>query len=202
MKNHLLKFKNFLFLGIFLICSYANAQTVSGKVSDTNGPLPGASIVVKGTTNGTQTDFDGKYTLNNVPSDAILVVSFVGYATQEINVSGKTEINFILKENAGTLDEVVVVGYTSQTRADLTGSVASVDVSESIKTPVTNAAQLLENRVSGVQVINSGQPGTAPKITIRGFGTTNNTNPLYIIDGVQTDDPTILNNISPNNNNN
>ena len=184
-------------MGIFLICSFASAQTVSGTVTDANGPLPGASVVVKGTTNGTQTDFDGKYTLDKVPSDAVLVVSFVGYKTQEVNVAGKTEINFILKENAGLLQEVVVTGYTTQTRADLTGAVGSVDVEQATKTPVTNAAQLLQGRVAGVNVVNSGAPGTAPKITIRGFGTTNNTNPLYIIDGVQTNDPNVLNTINP-----
>jgi len=198
MKNYLPYYRSLLILGIFMVCGFANAQTVTGTVTDANGPLPGASVIIKGTTNGTQTDFDGNYTLNNVASNAVLVVSFVGYVAKEVNVNGQSTVNIKLQESASRLDEVVVVGYSAKTRGDLTGSVASVDVSESIKTPVTNAAQLLEGRVSGVQVTNSGQPGTAPKITIRGFGTTNNTNPLYIIDGVQTDDPTILNSINPN----
>ncbi|MCF6214231.1 MAG: TonB-dependent receptor [Flavobacteriaceae bacterium] len=197
MKNNLLLLRYLLLIGIFMLCSFAEAQTVSGVVSDASGPLPGASVIIKGTKNGTQTDFDGKYSLKEVTSDAVLVVSFVGYVTQEVSINGRATINIKLKESASQLNEVVVVGYTSQTRADLTGSVASVDISESIKVPVTNAAQLLEGRVSGVQVVNSGQPGTSPKITIRGFGTSNNTNPLYIIDGVQTDDASILNSIAP-----
>jgi len=199
MKNNLLQYRNLLFLVILMLYGFAKAQTVSGTVSDANGPLPGASVIVKGTTNGTQTDFDGKFTLDGVASDAVLEVSFVGYITQSVNVSGKTTIDVKLKESSNSLNEVVVTGYVSQTRADLTGSVGSVDIKETIKTPVTNAAQLLQGRVSGVNVINSGGPGTAPKITIRGFGTTNNTNPLYIIDGVQTDDPNVLNTIDPNN---
>jgi TonB-linked SusC/RagA family outer membrane protein len=190
-------FRKLLFLSIFMLCGYAQAQTVSGTVSDANGPLPGAAVVVKGTDKGTTTDFDGKYTLNEVPSNAVLVISFVGYVTQEIPVDGKTTIDVTLVEDANKLDEVVVVGYTTQTRGDLTGAVASVDVSEAIKTPVVNAAQLLEGRVTGVSVVNGGRPGDAPRVVIRGFGTVNNTNPLYIIDGVQTDDPNVLNNINP-----
>ena len=100
-----------------------------------------------------------------------------------------------MEEDPQALDEVVVVGYTTQTRGDLTGAVGSVDISEAIKTPVVNAAELLQGRVTGVTVVTSGEPGSAPKVNIRGFGTSNNTNPLYIIDGVQTDDANILNNL-------
>jgi len=106
-------------------------------------------------------------------------------------------VDVTLVEDANRLDEVVVVGYTTQTRGDITGSVASVDMSEAVKTPMVNAAEALQGRVSGVTVVNSGNPGSAPKINIRGFGTHNNTNPLYIIDGVQTDDPSLLNSINP-----
>ncbi|HHC79543.1 MAG TPA: TonB-dependent receptor [Flavobacteriia bacterium] len=189
-------FRKLLFLSIFMLCGYAQAQTVSGTVSDANGPLPGAAVVVKGTSNGATTDFDGKYTLNEVAPDAVLVISFVGYVTQEINVAGQSTIDVTLVEDANVLNEVVVVGYTTQTRGDLTGAVASVDISEAIKTPVVSAAELLEGRVSGVSIVNSGVPGGAPKVNIRGFGTSNNTNPLYIIDGVQTDDPNVLSNIN------
>ncbi|MEX0359410.1 MAG: SusC/RagA family TonB-linked outer membrane protein, partial [Allomuricauda sp.] len=170
---------------------------ISGTVTDADGqPLPGANIVVKGTTNGTQTDFDGNYTISAAP-DATLVFSYIGFATREVPVNGQTTVNVSMEEDSSKLSEVVVLGYASQTRGDVTGSVASVDIDEAVKTPVVNAAEVLQGRVTGVQVITSGDPGTAPKINVRGFGTTNNTNPLYIIDGVQTDDPNVLNNINP-----
>ena len=171
--------------------------TISGTVTDADGaPLPGANVVVKGTTNGTQTDFDGNYTID-AGSDAVLVFSYIGFATQEIPVSGQTTIDVQLSEDANRLDEVVIIGYQAQTRGEVTGSVASVDISEAVKTPVVNAAEVLQGRVTGVTVINNTTPGGTPKINVRGFGTSNNTNPLYIIDGIQTDDPNTLNNINP-----
>jgi len=172
-------------------------STVTGVVTDNTGaPLPGASVVEKGTTNGTQTDFDGNFTIE-VGDDAILVISYIGFSTQEVAVAGQSNINVSMAEDASQLDEVVVTGYGTQARGDITGSVASVDMSEAIKAPTVNAAEALEGRVTGVTVVTSGNPGSVPKITIRGFGTSNNTNPLYIIDGVQTDDPNILNNLNP-----
>ncbi len=180
-----------------MLFGYAQAQSVSGTVSDANGPLPGANVIVKGTSHGVTTDFDGNYAIDDVAADAILQFSFVGYVNQEISVNGQSVINIILSEDANQLEEVVVTGYTTQTRGDITGSVASVDMDEAMKAPVTNAAEALQGRVTGVTVTNAGAPGAAPKITIRGFGTSNNTNPLYIIDGVQTDDANILNSIDP-----
>ncbi|MGB5499552.1 MAG: TonB-dependent receptor [Maribacter sp.] len=172
-------------------------STVTGTVLDSDGtPLPGASVVEKGTTNGTQTDFDGNYTID-VADGATLLISYIGYSTQEVAVDGRSTINVTMEEDASQLDEVVVTGYGTQTRGEITGSVASVDMSEAIKAPTVNAAEALEGRVSGVTVITNGNPGSTPKITIRGFGTSNNTNPLYIIDGVQTDDPNVLNNLNP-----
>ena len=159
-------------------------------------PLPGANVLVKGTTNGTQTDFDGNYTIE-ADSNATLVFSYLGFATQEVAIAGQTTINVVLSEDANQLSEVVVLGYSTQTRGDLTGSVASVDVSEATKAPIVNAAEALEGRVTGLTVINTGTPGGAPRIVIRGFGTSNNTNPLYIIDGLQTDNANILNSINP-----
>lgn len=172
-------------------------QTVTGTVTDDDGPLPGANVVVKGTNNGTMTDFDGNYSLDNVASDGILVISFVGFGTREINVNGESSINIALVEDANALDEVIVTGYVTQTRGDVTGSVASVDMDEAVKVPMTNAAQALQGRVAGVTVVSNNTPGGTPKINIRGMGTTNNSNPLYIIDGVQTDDPNALNNLNP-----
>ncbi len=171
--------------------------TITGTVTDDMGaPLPGASVLVKGTTNGTQTDFDGNYTIT-ASSDAVLVFSYIGFKRQEIPINGQSTINVQMAEDASQLSEVVVTGYATQTRGDITGSVASVDVSEATKAPLVNAAEALEGRVTGVTVTNAGTPGSSPKVVIRGFGTSNNTNPLYIIDGVQTDNPSILNSINP-----
>ncbi len=171
--------------------------TISGTViDDTGSPLPGANVVEKGTTNGTQTDFDGNFTIT-AATNSTLVFSYIGFATQEIAVNGQTTINVTMAEDFNQLNEVVVLGYAAQTRGDLTGSVASVDITEATKAPIVNAAEALEGRVTGVTVTNAGNPGSAPKITIRGFGTSNNTNPLYIIDGVQSDNANILNSINP-----
>ncbi len=194
MKNNV--FRSLLILCFVMLYGFTQAQSVSGTVSDESGPLPGATIIVKGTTNGTTTDFDGNYTVD-ANSEATLVVSFVGYVTQEVAVAGQSTINVVLVEDANQLEEVVVVGYTSQVRGEITGSVASVDMDEAVKTPMVNAGEALQGRVSGVTVVSNGRPGDAPKIVIRGFGTQNNSNPLYIIDGVQTVDASILSNINP-----
>ena len=132
MKNYLVK--NLLFLGALLIGGFASAQTVSGIVSDTDGPLPGASVVVKGTNQGTETDFDGMYSLDNVASDAVLVISYVGYESQEVAVNGQSTLNISMNGD-NSLDEVVVMGYVQQTRGDITGSVASVNMEEANKQP-------------------------------------------------------------------
>ncbi|AVR47371.1 TonB-dependent receptor [Christiangramia fulva] len=173
-------------------------QTIAGTVTDQNGvPLPGVNVFVKGTNTGTQTDFDGNYSLEAAPGQTV-VFSYVGYKNQEIVVGNQQEIDVTLEEDTSQLDEVVVMGYTAQTRGDVTGSVSSVDVSEATKTPIVNAAEALQGRVTGVTVLSDGQPGSSPIVRIRGYGTSNNNNPLYIIDGVQTDDPAILNSLNSN----
>ncbi|MER3318252.1 MAG: carboxypeptidase-like regulatory domain-containing protein [Allomuricauda sp.] len=170
---------------------------ITGTVTDQNGePLIGANVLVQGTTNGTQTDFDGNYTIS-ADGSATLVFSYVGFSTQEVAINGRSVIDVTLMEDASQLDEVVVLGYSTQTRGDLTGSVASVDLSEATKAPIVNAAEALEGRVTGVSLINSGVPGSSPTIRIRGFGSTNGNDPLFIIDGVQTTDGSILNAIDP-----
>ena len=176
--------------------SFAQEKTISGTVSDDSGALPGVSIIIKGTATGTETDFNGKYSINAKTGD-VLSFSYVGYTTVEKIVGTSNTINVTLVEDTNELDEVVVFGYISQTRGDVTGSVSSVDIDEALQTPIVNAAEALQGRVTGVTVVNNGAPGSAPKINIRGFGTSNSTNPLYIIDGVQTDDPNVLNNINP-----
>ncbi len=172
--------------------------TITGTVTDSDGaPLPGANVLVEGTTTGTQSDFDGNYTIE-ADANATLIFSYIGFASQSVAVNGQTTVNVSMVEDASRLSEVVVTGYGTQTRGDITGAVSSVDISEAVKAPIVNAAEALEGRVTGVTVTNNGNPGAAPKITIRGFGTSNNSNPLYIIDGVQTDNPSVLNSINPN----
>jgi TonB-linked SusC/RagA family outer membrane protein len=172
-------------------------STITGTVLDESGqPLPGANVVEKGTTNGTQTDFDGNYSLN-VNDGATLIFSYIGFKSTEIAVNGQSSVNATLAEDAAALDEVIVTGYSTQTRGDLTGSVGSVDVSEATKAPIVNAAEALQGRVSGVTITNNGSPGASPVVRVRGYGTGNSNDPLYIIDGVQTDDASILNSINP-----
>jgi TonB-linked SusC/RagA family outer membrane protein len=167
-------------------------SSVSGTVTDDTGaPLPGASIVEKGTTNGTQTDFDGNYTIT-IDSGATLVISYIGYATQEIPVAGQNTINVTLQEDASQLDEVVLVGYGTQSRVAVTNAISSVTSDELVETPAIGVEQALQGRAAGVQVTNTGTPGSNPLVTIRGLGTFGNNQPLFIVDGVPT---TSLNNI-------
>lgn len=176
---------------IFAIPATANAnnkmqQSVAGTVLDANGqPLPGASVVEKGTNNGTQTDFEGNYAIE-VGDDAILVVSYFGYKTQEVSVSGQTQIDVTLEEDVSQLNEVVVVGYGSQRKSDLTGSISSVDSKSFEKQPLTKIDQALQGRAAGVQVNQtSGAPGSAFKIRVRGTNSiAGNNEPLYVVDGV------------------
>ncbi|TRO67569.1 TonB-dependent receptor [Christiangramia sabulilitoris] len=171
-------------------------RTIAGVVSDQTGmPLPGVNVFIKGTSVGTQTDFDGRYSLDAATGD-IIVFSYVGYVTQEIELGDQDLLDVSLEEDTSQLDEIVVLGYTQQTRADVTGSVSSVNVEEATKAPIVNAAEALQGRVTGVTVQNDGSPGGSPVVRVRGFGTSNNNNPLYIIDGVQTDDPSILNSLN------
>lgn len=165
--------------------------SVSGKVTDTSGaPLPGVTVVVKGTTQGTVTDAEGDYSLPRVPGDATLVFSFVGMKTQEIAVAGKTKIEVIMTEDAIGIDEVVAIGYGVQKKVNLTGAISTVTFDEELENrPITNASQALGGKVSGVWVSqNSGQPGNdEAQLRVRGWGTLNNSNPLVIIDGIEGD---------------
>ncbi|MEM0932205.1 MAG: TonB-dependent receptor [Bacteroidota bacterium] len=178
--------RGFLFLGALLCFGLVKAQTVTGTVSDATGPLPGASVVVKGTTNGTQTDFDGNYTLNDVASDAVLVFSYIGFATQEISVNGQTTVNVTLQEDASELDEVVVVGYGTQSKRTAVGAVESVKAEEFNKGVIVNPQQLIQGKTAGVQIsATNGEPGAAVNVRIRGTASVrSNNNPLYVIDGI------------------
>lgn len=161
--------------------------TISGTVTDQNGqPLPGASILEKDTTNGTQTDFDGKFSLNVGNENAVLVVSFIGFVSQEIAFSNQSDINIKLREDAAKLEEVVVVAYGTVKKSDLTGSVTSIKSEDIAVTPSVRLDDALRGRAAGVQVIpTSSQPGAAASIRIRGTNSiTGNSNPLFVIDGL------------------
>jgi len=159
--------------------------TVTGQVMDeTNKPIPGVNVIVKGTTNGTSTDQDGKYSLS-VPNDnAVLVFSFIGYSAKEVPVAGKTVINVSLDPDVSTLAEVVVVGYGTQTKSSVTGAVASVSSKDISALPVPSVSAALQGRVPGVLVTNNGGPGSSAIVRIRGIGSiTQNADPLYVVDG-------------------
>ncbi|MFH0758428.1 MAG: TonB-dependent receptor [Bacteroidota bacterium] len=164
-----------------------DGRTITGKVSDFNGePVPGVTIIVKGTTNGTTTNADGSYQVQDVSDDAVLVFSFIGMRTIEENVAGKTIIDVVLVEDAVGLDEVIAIGYGSLKKKDLTGSVVSVSTDDVASLPFASIGDAMQGKAAGVQVITSGTPGTDPIFRIRGTGTINNNDPLLVIDGVPT----------------
>ncbi len=178
--------KSLLLLGAFVCFGAVQAQTVSGTVSDSSGPLPGASVVVKGTTNGTQTDFDGNYTLNDVAGDATLVFSYIGYASMEVAVNGQSTINVTLQEDATALDEVVIIGYGQTTVKDATGSVAAVTAEDFNGGVIASPEQLIQGKTAGVNIQQtSGEPGAGIQVNIRGSNSVRaNNNPLFVVDGV------------------
>ncbi|NDV68529.1 TonB-dependent receptor [Dysgonomonas sp. 25] len=167
--------------------SAQNQKTITGTVSDENGEaIIGASVGVKGTTNATMTEIDGSFSLN-VPDNAIVTVSYIGFLSQDISVAGKSDFQIVLKENAQVLDEVVVVGYGVMRKKDLTGAVASVSGDIMKEKPVASVGEALQGRAAGVQVVSSGKPGDNVSFRIRGISTINNSEPLLVIDGVPTD---------------
>ncbi|SMB98321.1 TonB-dependent receptor plug [Hymenobacter roseosalivarius DSM 11622] len=163
--------------------------TVTGRVIDeTGGGLPGVNVVVKGTTNGTSTDPEGRYTIT-APDNSTLVFSFVGYNPQEVVIGSRTTIDINLAPNTQALGEVVVTGYGTQAKRDLTGAIARVEGSEIVNQPVQTATQALQGKIAGVQITNNGAPNSQPVVRIRGTGTLlAGANPLYVVDGVQTTD--------------
>jgi TonB-linked SusC/RagA family outer membrane protein len=161
--------------------------TVSGTVMDTDGqPLPGANIVEKGTTNGTQTDFDGNFILELLDENAVLSISFLGFATKEISVEGRANLSIILENSAAGLDEVVIVGYGSQKKLDVTGSISHIDTESLSNNPGFRVDQMLQGKASGMMVTQeNGAPGAASSIRIRGNGSISaSSEPLFVIDGL------------------
>jgi TonB-linked SusC/RagA family outer membrane protein len=190
-------FWSFLLLGcLFFPLQQLTAQelTVRGTITDgMDEPLPGASVVIKGTASGTITDIDGNYSLE-VPSDAVLVYSFIGMKTTEVNVDGKSVIDIQMKEEIATLDELVVIGYGSVTRKDVTTAVSSVSVDDVDERPIVSAAQAIQGKAAGVNVFKpSGEPGAGMVVRVRGATSFNGSNdPLYVVDGVPVDNINFL----------
>ncbi|MCX6223469.1 MAG: SusC/RagA family TonB-linked outer membrane protein, partial [Bacteroidia bacterium] len=175
---------------------FAQNRVVTGKVtgSDTGETLPTASVFVKGTTRGAITDMNGNFRMEILPGDAILVFSFVGYEPLEVEIGNKVVIDAVLKVKSATLEEVVIIGYGTVRKSDLTGSVSSIKAKELTKVTSLNAEQSLQGKVAGVQVTTtSGAPGATPSVRIRGVGTFNNSSPIYVVDGVILDNISFLN---------
>ena len=176
-------------LGLFSVTTYAQNRQVTGTVSDNTGFIPGVNVLVKGTTNGTVTDFNGNYSINDVSTGDILVFSSIGLISKEVTVDDQSVFNVILAEDIEHLDEVVVIGYTTTTRKNLSSSVSQLDNDEITGLVVTDVRESVQGKVAGVQVVsNNGDPGSGSRIVIRGMGSFTNSEPLYVIDGIQGGD--------------
>ncbi len=182
------KYLTMLVLLLSMMVHSAWAQTIKGEITDTNkNPLIGASVVEKGTTNGSITDFNGQFNLNlSDGANSVLVISFVGYIDQEIKVGNQSNFNVILQEDIAELEELVVIGYGTQKKKNISGAIAAVDAKALEGRPVADFANALQGQIAGLQVVGeSGQPGEETTIRVRGTGTINGgSNPLIVIDNV------------------
>ncbi|MBR8538021.1 SusC/RagA family TonB-linked outer membrane protein [Carboxylicivirga sediminis] len=188
-------FYSILLLFVSTLMMAQNPVKVAGKVTGTdNIGIPGVSVIIKGTTTGTITDFDGNYVVNATP-DNIIEFSFIGYESQEVVVGTQTTLNIVLQESVELVDEVVVVGYGTQKVKDLTSAITTVASEELAKTPAATAMQALQGKVGGLQVVSSGQPGNQPTVRVRGIGSFQSAgqNPLYVVDGMFYDNIDFLN---------
>lgn len=172
-------------------------RIIRGTITNVQGEaIIGANIIEKGTSNGTITDIDGNFSLS-VDQNSIIVISYIGYISLEVNTAGQNRFNIVLQEDAGMLDEVVVVGYGAQIKKDITGSVAVIDMDELLKTTGSSPTQLLQGKSPGIYIGQTGSPGSPTNVRIRGFNTINSNGPLYVIDGVSTQTQD-LSSINPN----
>jgi len=188
----------FLFILVLTGNSFLIAQNrvITGKVtgSDSGETLPTATVAVAGTNRGVVTDLDGNYRIEVLPGDAKLRFSYVGYDPQEVEIGDKTVINVALKVRRSSLEEVVVIGYGTVKKSDLTGAVSSVKSKDLVKITSINPEQNLQGKVAGVQVTSTtGAPGASPVVRIRGVGTFNNSSPIYVVDGNILDNISFLN---------
>lgn len=185
-----------LFMSMLCLITFAQSRSVSGTVVDIqNEPMIGVNVLIKGTTNGVITDLDGRYTIAGVSENSVLTVSYIGYIAQEITVGKQTNINFTLKEDAQTLDEIVVVGYAIQKKSDSTGSIGSVGNSKLVGKGSTTVMESLQGQVAGVDITqSSSRVGESFNISIRGKSTLGkSTSPLFVVDGIVCDDINFLN---------
>ena len=181
--------RRFLFVALMAVMSfaaYAQGKSVSGKVLDTNGdPMIGVTVVVKGTNNGTATDFDGAYVIKNVTHSTVLVFSYVGCVTQEAKVGDRSVIDVVMREDSELLEDLIVVGYGVQKKSDVTGALTRVDSETLNNRPVSNALEALQGKAAGVDITTNQRPGEVGSIRIRGNRSLSATNdPLYVVDGV------------------
>ncbi|WP_026632663.1 SusC/RagA family TonB-linked outer membrane protein [Dyadobacter alkalitolerans] len=180
-------------LSFAAIVAFAQERKVTGKITDLAGTgIPGATVVVKGTQTGTNTNGDGEFSIN-VGNSTTLVISFVGYKTKEVSVGNQSVINIQMDDDISALEEVIVTGYTIDSRRETTGAVSTVKSKDLTATPSGNVEQQLQGRVAGVTVITNGQPGTTSQIRVRGFGAFGGNEPLYVVDGVPTGSTDFLN---------
>ncbi|MGB4959565.1 MAG: SusC/RagA family TonB-linked outer membrane protein, partial [Saprospiraceae bacterium] len=185
---------SFLFV-LVLVDVIAQSFTLIGSVKDAKSldPIIGSSILIRGSSNGTITDIDGNFEIK-VSSGDILVISYIGYKTQEINVSNDQKLEVLLASDDILLDQVVIVGYGAQRKVDITGATVSVKGEDLAKQPVMTATQALQGKVAGVQIVSSGRPGSSPNVRVRGTGTAlAGTSALFVVDGVLTDDISNIN---------
>lgn len=172
----------------------AQERSVSGTVTDESGnTMPGVSVVIKGTSQGTATDADGRYTLSVPGDDVALIFTFVGYAPSEIQVGTRSVVDVAMNPDIQTLTELVVTGYSVDNRRDVTGAVSTVKAEDLTVVPTGNIEQQLQGRVAGVTVISNGQPGTTSQVRVRGFGSFNDNRPLYVVDGLPVESTDFLN---------
>lgn len=193
MKMKVLMIVFMLFTGSFLLS--AQEKTVSGVVTSAEDglPLPGVTVLIKGTSDGTSTDFDGKFSLNVAGPDAVLIFTFIGFETQEIPVGNQSKIDIVMKESASQLEELVVIGYGTTTEKELTGAVSVVKAEAIESLNPTRVEQALQGQTAGVQISSqSGSPGGGFNVRIRGISTNGDNNPLILVDGVRYDDLSAL----------
>lgn len=194
----LMKGVMFLFMWLFSLCLFTQNINVKGKVTDASGEaLIGVNVIERGTSNGTITDMDGNFALNVRSSESALLFSYVGFVTQEVPVGNNTKITAVLLEDLESLEEIIVVGYGTQAKKDITGSVAVVNTKELLASTGSSATQQLQGKTPGVYIGQTGSPGSATMVRIRGVNTVNDNGPLYVIDGVATRNQN-LSSLNPN----
>jgi TonB-linked SusC/RagA family outer membrane protein len=189
-------FKKLFYITILLVGFVVNAQTssVSGVVTDGEGPLPGVNIIIQGTTIGITSDFDGNFTLDNIAKGKILVFSYLGFKTKEVAFTGQKTLNVIMEEDAASLDEVVIVGYGTSSKREATSAVSTIKGKDIVNTVASNPTTALQGKLSGIQVeAPGGQPGGSPNVFIRGVNSLSNASPLYIVDGLFVTDMDYVN---------